>query len=98
MQADADFVRAGKALEEQKLEASALAAENSELKAQLQLLHKRHQEAARKACDAGTLAEEQMQALEEDKVQPEVALTPVSPLFIWLQLSSSSQLTRCFTF
>ena len=69
LQADAHSVCVGKVLEEQWVKGSALAAENSQLKAEVQLLRKQNQEAARKTCDAGRLAAEQLRAVEEHKVQ-----------------------------
>ena len=63
LQADAHSVCAGKALVEQR------ATENSQFKAVVQLLRKQNQEAARKTCDAGRLAAEQLRAVEEHKVQ-----------------------------
>ena len=69
LQADAHSICAGKALQEQKGKGSALAAENSQLKAEMQLLYKQHQEAARKKFDAGRLAAEQLRAMGEHRVQ-----------------------------
>ena len=65
------------------MKGSALAAENSQLKAEVQLLRKQHQEAARETSEAGTVVAEQMQALEEHKVQPELAVCP------WFVLASA---------
>lgn len=51
------------------MKGSALTEEKSQLKAEVQLLHGQQQEAARKACDAASLAAEQMRALQEHKVK-----------------------------
>lgn len=64
------------------MKGSALTEEKSQLKAEVQLLHGQQQEAARKACDAASLAAEQMRALQEHKVKPETEPSLVCPLFV----------------